>query len=82
TVTVTQAAAEKAAYEAPDGYKLVWHDEFDEGTELNSTAFGSSLASLSLNQSKNINKINNNESKNTDIQRHSEGLRIAVITSL
>ena len=36
TVTVTQAAAEKAAYEAPDGYKLVWHDEFDEGTELNS----------------------------------------------
>ena len=35
TVTVTQAAAEKAAYEAPDGYKLVWHDEFDEGTELN-----------------------------------------------
>ena len=35
TVTVTQAAAEKAAYEAPDGYQLVWHDEFDEGTELN-----------------------------------------------
>lgn len=35
TVTVTQAAAEKAAYEAPDGYKLVWHDEFNEGTELN-----------------------------------------------
>jgi len=36
TVTVTQAAAEKAAYEAPEGYKLVWHDEFNEGTELNS----------------------------------------------
>ena len=35
TVTVTQAAAEKAAYEAPEGYQLVWHDEFDEGTELN-----------------------------------------------
>ena len=36
TVTVMQAAAEKAAYEAPEGYKLVWHDEFNEGTELNS----------------------------------------------
>ena len=35
TVTVTQAAAEKAAYEAPEGYQLVWQDEFDEGTELN-----------------------------------------------
>ena len=35
TVTVSQTAAEKAAYNAPDGYKLVWHDEFNEGTELN-----------------------------------------------
>ena len=35
TVNVTQAAAEKAAYDAPDGYTLVWQDEFDEGTELN-----------------------------------------------
>ena len=36
TITVTQAAAEKAAYDAPEGYQLVWHDEFDEPGELNS----------------------------------------------
>lgn len=36
TITVTQAAAEKAAYDAPDGYQLVWQDEFNEGSELNS----------------------------------------------
>ncbi len=35
TVTVTQAAAEQAAYDAPEGYRLVWQDEFNEGTELN-----------------------------------------------
>ena len=35
TVIVTQAAAEQAAYDAPEGYKLVWQDEFNEGTELN-----------------------------------------------
>ena len=35
TVTVSQAAAEQAAYDAPEGYKLVWQDEFNEGTELN-----------------------------------------------
>ena len=28
-ITVTQAAAEKAAYNAPAGYSLVWQDEFD-----------------------------------------------------
>ena len=35
TVTVTQAAADKPAYYAPEGYQLVWNDEFNEGTELN-----------------------------------------------
>lgn len=35
-ITITQAAAEKAAYDAPEGYQLVWQDEFNEGTELNS----------------------------------------------
>ena len=35
TITVSQEAAEKSAYYAPEGYKLVWHDEFDEGSELN-----------------------------------------------
>ena len=35
TITVTQAAAEQAAYDAPEGYKLVWNDEFDNGSELN-----------------------------------------------
>ena len=34
-VSVTQAAAEKASYYAPDGYSLVWHDEFNTGSELN-----------------------------------------------
>lgn len=34
-VWVSQAAAEKASYYAPEGYRLVWHDEFDSGTELN-----------------------------------------------
>ena len=28
-ITVTQAAAAKPAYNAPDGYTLVWQDEFD-----------------------------------------------------
>ncbi len=34
-VDVTQAAAKSASYYAPEGYKLVWHDEFDQGSELN-----------------------------------------------
>ncbi len=37
TVNVTQAAAEKPAYNAPEGYQLVWQDEFDSGSELNSS---------------------------------------------
>ena len=36
TITVRQAAAEKPGYNAPEGYQLVWNDEFDEGSELNS----------------------------------------------
>ncbi len=35
TIPVTQAASAQSAYYAPEGYSLVWHDEFDEGTELN-----------------------------------------------
>ena len=35
SVTIAQAAAEQAAYDVPEGYKLVWQDEFNEGTELN-----------------------------------------------
>ena len=34
-IAVTQAAAAKPAYNAPDGYTLVWNDEFDSGSELN-----------------------------------------------
>lgn len=34
-ITITQAAAEKPAYNAPDGYTLVWNDEFNSGSELN-----------------------------------------------
>jgi len=33
-ITVSQAGADAPAYDAPDGYTLVWHDEFDQGTEL------------------------------------------------
>ena len=29
TISVTQSAAEKPPYNAPDGYSLVWNDEFD-----------------------------------------------------
>ena len=29
SISVTQSAAEKPAYNAPDGYTLVWNDEFD-----------------------------------------------------
>lgn len=35
-ISVHQAAAEKPGYDAPEGYRLVWNDEFDEGSELNS----------------------------------------------
>ncbi|MCR4602689.1 MAG: family 16 glycosylhydrolase [Prevotella sp.] len=37
TIAISQAAAQKAAYNAPEGYQLVWHDEFDSGSELNAT---------------------------------------------
>lgn len=37
SISVSQAAAAQAAYDAPEGYKLVWHDEFDSGNELNSS---------------------------------------------
>ena len=36
TISITQAAAEQSAYNAPAGYQLVWNDEFDSGSELNS----------------------------------------------
>ena len=35
SIRVSQAPAEKSAYNAPDGYTLVWQDEFDKGSELN-----------------------------------------------
>ena len=35
-VSITQGAAAQSAYVAPEGYSLVWHDEFDSGSELNS----------------------------------------------
>ena len=34
-IAVTQAAAAQSAYNAPEGYTLVWQDEFDKGSELN-----------------------------------------------
>ena len=36
TISVTQTAAAQSAYNAPEGYTLVWQDKFDKGTELNS----------------------------------------------
>jgi len=35
TINVKQEASAEAAYYAPEGYSLVWHDEFDKGSELN-----------------------------------------------
>lgn len=35
TVTVKQESAEMTDITVPDGYTLVWHDEFNEGTTLN-----------------------------------------------
>ena len=35
TITVVQAAASQSPYNAPEGYQLVWNDEFDSGSELN-----------------------------------------------
>ena len=35
-ISVVQASAEDREIVAPDGYRLVWHDEFSEGTTLNS----------------------------------------------
>ena len=34
-ISVTQEAAAQSAYNAPEGYTLVWQDEFDKGSELN-----------------------------------------------
>ena len=34
-IAITQEAAAQSAYYAPEGYSLVWHDEFDKGSELN-----------------------------------------------
>lgn len=36
TITVIQNSAEDANIETPTGYHLVWHDEFNQGTTLNS----------------------------------------------
>lgn len=35
TISISQAAARESAYNAPDGYHLVWQDEFNSGSELN-----------------------------------------------
>ena len=35
SISVTQAAATQSAYNAPEGYTLVWQDEFDKGSALN-----------------------------------------------
>lgn len=35
TLRVVQDAAAEALYPAPDGYSLVWHDEFEGASELN-----------------------------------------------
>ena len=34
TVTVIQESAEDLDINTPEGYRLVWHDEFNEGTSL------------------------------------------------
>ena len=37
TISVSQEAAAESAYNAPEGYRLVWQDEFDKGSELNAS---------------------------------------------
>lgn len=37
TITVCQESAEDREINTPEGYRLVWHDEFNEGTQLNSS---------------------------------------------
>ncbi len=37
SITVSQEASAQSAYYAPEGYSLVWHDEFDSGSELNAS---------------------------------------------
>ena len=34
SISISQEAAAESAYYAPDGYTLVWHDEFDKGSVL------------------------------------------------
>ena len=34
-ISVSQAGKEKSPYNAPEGYELVWQDEFETGNELN-----------------------------------------------
>ena len=34
-ISVSQAGKERPPYDAPEGYELVWQDEFETGTELN-----------------------------------------------
>ena len=35
SIAVSQSAAAQSAYNAPEGFTLVWQDEFDKGSELN-----------------------------------------------
>jgi len=35
SISISQEAAAQSAYNAPEGYTLVWQDEFDKGSELN-----------------------------------------------
>ena len=37
TISVSQEAAAHPAYNVPEGYRLVWQDEFDKGSELNAS---------------------------------------------
>ena len=37
TVSVSQAAFAGSTYDAPEGYTLVWQDEFNDGSELNAS---------------------------------------------
>lgn len=39
TITVVQNSAEDRDITAPEGYMLVWHDEFNEGTALNGNSW-------------------------------------------
>lgn len=73
TISVTQAAAEKAAYDAPDGYQLVWNDEFDEAGELNSADWTHEVQNAGWVNNELQNYVNHVTPKGTEVTTVNNG---------